>query len=510
MMRHDEALLWEYAARELPSEDARLVQHHLTECPECQEKLTDVRTARGALAAVKGNAMAFTYAKADAAIGKAVEKRMAKAAFGRPWVLALSGSLVAAGLALVAYGVWSKLPASAPAPEVAVVAPAPPKAAPGVEKATGLTIIGAQTRSLAAGETLSGGDVLRTDWKGDATLKLPEGTRLRLGASSQLALTRAETDDVTLALDHGRVAIAASKARRKGFVLHTNGLMVTVVGTRFSVASSRDGVEIAVDEGKVSLEPPSGLPMFVSAGQRVRFDSRWRSTRGPITVAQKKELEALGETTKQAAPHAAVVPATGGAVAVAAAPAATPMSIDELMPLPVAAAPAPVSVAAPPPAPAPVAVAAVAPPPPAPAPIASKPDMTGLEVPLLVSPVEDVKPQGFIDWPQLPKPAAPPAAAAGSKLSDKDEPAIDHEGIFIMRAERSINNGGCERFLVGLEEVATDPKRGPRAEKARILRARCFDARMKFKEAEQEYRKYVSEYPVGTFLDEARAVLETK
>ncbi|MBL8953962.1 MAG: FecR domain-containing protein [Myxococcaceae bacterium] len=504
MMRHDEALLWEYAARELPSEDARLVQHHLTECPECQEKLTDVRTARGALEAVKGTAMSFTYTKADAAIASAVEKRMTKAVFGRRWVLAFSGSMVAAGLALVAYGVATRLPSAEPAP-VAVVSPVEVKKVPAVEKAAGLTLIGAQTKALGDGEKLASGDVLRTDWKGEGTLKLPEGTRLRLGSSSQLALARAEADDVTLALDHGRVAIAASKARRKGFVVHTNGLMVTVVGTQFSVQSSRDGVEIAVAEGKVSLEPPTGLPMFVTAGQRVRFDARWRSTRSTITAAQKRELAALADEPKPATVRPAVVPASGGVAPVAAPPTSASReemtslvgaSIDELAPLP-----------APAPAAAPVQVAAVAPAPPA-APVASKPDMSGLEVPLLVSPLEDVKPQGFIEWPTLPKQApAGAAAAAGTKLSDKDEPAIDHEGIFIIRAERALNNGGCEKHLLGLEEIATDPSRGPRAEKARVLRARCFDARGKAKEAENEYRKYVNEYPTGTFLDEARSVL---
>src|SRR5262249_13932139 len=98
-----------------------------------------------------------------------------------------------------------------------------------------------------------------------------------------------------------------------------------------------------------------------------------------------------------------------------------------------------------------------------------------------------------------------PTGAA--KLGSDDEIAVDHEGIFIQRAERSLNHGTCERFLLGLDEVAADPKRGPRAEKARILRARCFDSLMKTKETEQEYRKYVREYPVGTFMDEARAVI---
>ena len=68
MIRHDEALLWEYAARELSSEDARLVQHHLTECPDCQEKLSDVRTAQGAIEAARSAPLMMRYAGVDAAL----------------------------------------------------------------------------------------------------------------------------------------------------------------------------------------------------------------------------------------------------------------------------------------------------------------------------------------------------------------------------------------------------------------------------------------------------------
>ena len=518
MMRHDEALLWEYAARELPSEDARLVQHHLTECPDCQEKLTDVRTARGALAAVKGQDFSFTWAKPDAAIAKAVERGAARPLFGRPWVMGLSGAMVAAGLALVAYGVWTKPAPSTASPLVAeaVVAPAIPSlGAPSVEKASGLTVIGAQTRALSGGAALASGDVLRTDAKGEGTLRLPEGTRLKLSASSQLSLTRAATDDITLSLDRGHVAVAASHAKRKGFVVHAQGLMVTVVGTTFAVTSGRDGVEIAVGDGRVSVEPPSGLPMFVNAGQKVRFDSKWRSTRTSLSKADKKELAGIAEAEAAAAPPppppmpapepvrqepvapraSAVVPATGGP------------SVDELgpLPLPVRTAPAPAAAAQP----ERLEVAAAPPPPP------SKPDMTGLSVPLLALPLEAVKKPapsapGFADWPAEkaaePVAAPTPASPNASKLSGEELP-LDHEAIFLTKADRALVKGGCERFMVGLEEIASDPKQSPRAEKARIMRARCFDMQMKTKETENEYRRYVRDYPNGVFLEEARAVM---
>lgn len=509
MMRHDEALLWEYAARELPSEDARLVQHHLTECPDCQEKLTDVRTARGALAAVKGQDFSFTWAKPDAAIAEAVERGGARPLFGRPWVMGLSGAMVAAGLALVAYGVWTKPAPSTPMPEVAVVAPSLPVNPLSVEKASGLTVVGAQTRALSGGAALASGDVLRTDAKGEGTLRLPEGTRLKLAPSSQLSLTRAASDDITLSLDRGHVAVAASHAQRKGFVVHAQGLMVTVVGTTFAVTSGRDGVEITVGDGRVSVEPPVGLPMFVNAGQKVRFDSKWRSTRTSLSKADKRELAGIAEAAPEALPPppppvpapepvrqapvnpraAAVVPATGGMV-------------DELAPLPL-------PVRAPAPQPEPVQVAMAAPPPPAPP---SKPDMTGLSVPLLALPLEAVKPAPpvFADWPTDKKvaaaPAPTPASPNASKLTGEELPE-DWEAIFMTKADRSLAKGGCERFMIGLDEIASDPKRGPRAEKARIMRARCFDMQMKTKETENEYRRYVRDYPNGVFLEEAQAVM---
>jgi hypothetical protein len=138
----------------------------------------------------------------------------------------------------------------------------------------------------------------------------------------------------------------------------------------------------------------------------------------------------------------------------------------------------------------------------------AKPDMSGLAVPLLASPVESVNPapNQAEQWGQFPVQQTPAA-----KLGKDDDLAKDQEGIYIERAEESLKRGTCPRnLIVSLDEVAADPNRGPRAEKARILRARCFDTLMQMRQAEQEYRRYVSEYPTGTFLDEARAMIGNK
>src|SRR5581483_11353202 len=259
MTRHDESLLWEYAARELEPEEARLVQHHLGECPECQEKLSDVRLAQGALNAARTAPVSLSYGRVDATLSKVIDRKLQSQAFGRRWVLGLSGALVAAGAALVVFGLWPKLtftPAPAPVAPVEAAVEAP-RVVPVIENAEALTRVGVTSEVMQKGGALESGDVLKTALHGKATLKLPEGTRVAMTGNTQLALTRAQKDEIALSLERGHVAVAASHAReRKGFVLHTNGLMVTVVGTVFSVTSSRDMVEVAVSEGRVSVEAP--------------------------------------------------------------------------------------------------------------------------------------------------------------------------------------------------------------------------------------------------------------
>ena len=111
--------------------------------------------------------------------------------------------------------------------------------------------------------------------------------------------------------------------------------------------------------------------------------------------------------------------------------------------------------------------------------------------------------------------AAPPAEAppTSSRLGDEPAPAPskvvakDLESIFLQRAEDSIEKGTCDRYLLGLEDIALDAERNPRSEQARVLRARCFDTQMRPRQAMNEYRKYLELYPRGKFSVEAHQAL---
>ena len=110
----------------------------------------------------------------------------------------------------------------------------------------------------------------------------------------------------------------------------------------------------------------------------------------------------------------------------------------------------------------------------------------------------------FSDWPQAqPAPKAQPAAQRAEPLPE------DLEALFLQRAERGLERGICERYLMGLQEIASDASRNERAQTARILRARCYDARVRPDLSEIEYRRYLEVWPKGRHSDEARkAVIE--
>lgn len=98
--------------------------------------------------------------------------------------------------------------------------------------------------------------------------------------------------------------------------------------------------------------------------------------------------------------------------------------------------------------------------------------------------------------------AAPATAASPSRLAPKDL-----ETIFLQRAEAAVEQGACERHLLGLEDLAQDAQRSARSEQARVLRARCFERQLRPRQAMNEYRKYLDEYPSGRFGGEAREAL---
>jgi hypothetical protein len=104
----------------------------------------------------------------------------------------------------------------------------------------------------------------------------------------------------------------------------------------------------------------------------------------------------------------------------------------------------------------------------------------------------------------------PQAAPRGDVAPEKPAPrteAADVGAQFLSRASAAVAQGACEKFLPGLEDLASDAPRGPRSEQARIVRARCLDVELRPRQAMNEFRKYLEEYPAGQHVAEARRAL---
>lgn len=565
MMRHDESRLWEYAARELDDGDRRMVDAHLEECPECREALATVQVAREALETAREAWPVVEWRATDEVVGALVERRLAAAA-RRPWLFKLTLAGAVAAALVVGVFALGRQPSPGPAPVAAVdEAPPMPPAGPTirVDRADGLMRVGAEAAAVTDGAELQSGDVLRTSLAGRAFVHLPDESHVRVAGGTWLALTRAEPGDVALTLERGRLAVRASHAARRGFVVHTGGLSVHVVGTVFAVSNSGDAMEVAVAEGKVKVELPSGDALMVAAGQRIRLDSRSeKPQRLKLTPGLERELSELAEVADATAAveKQVVVAAAGGRpsapplVGARGSPRALPRLASaeaqrRQVALPEVASPGVDEVQAEAPAPLeqriePQTDVVVEGPgdawpsmaggvtrgvPPAfePKPASQPTEWAALPEPKAEewapmpapapAPVVKSEPPAE-EWAPLPAPAPVPEAkvepppeergpakrAPASKLGVAPK---DLETLFLQRAEGSIEKGECERYQLGLEDIAQDAVRSTRSEWARILRARCFESQLRPRQALNEYRKYLGEYPAGRFVDEARQAL---
>lgn len=551
MIRH-EMPLWAFANKELELGEHRFLEAHLEDCPECTEQLAAIRLAREALDLARGGRPALEWTKTDERIGAMVEKQLARQAraplFRR---LSWGGGVLVAVAAAVTFMFWPK-PEPLPLPEIDGTVPTSSWAR--VERAEGLSRVGGEKGSIADGTELHGGDVIRTSMVGRAFVHLPDQSHLRVAGGSQLALTRTESDDVALTLERGTVAVRASHQLRKGFVVHTGGVSVQVVGTVFGVANDADVVEVSVSEGKVRVELPNGEEAFVEPGQRLRFDSRTQKVKQlKVTSAMEKQLAEVvaADDAVTAVESRTMVAAVGGTPSAPPMVTAqgTPRSLPRLSPQEARARQATPPLTVQEPAPVPQAqtvqpqtqveieIAAPAAKPVEkekvpdvviPAPVDVWPSLGGGEVIRGVPPRREPEPASqpaewneapkekpaptsdANEWSAMPEAAAPvpaPALVPATTATARKSPAKDLEAIFMARAEEGVASGNCDRFMLGLEEIAQDAQRSPRTEQARVLRARCLDAQMRPRQAMSEYRKYVEEYPHGRFVDEAQQAL---
>jgi len=305
---------------------------------------------------------------------------------------------------------------------------------------------------------------------------------VRLSPNSEVTLASTVAEDVRLTVKRGRLAVRASHAARKGFVVEAAGVRASVVGTIFSVERTARGAVVAVLEGKVQVESKGQLPRLVSAGQRVEIIPGKRTPSAKaLSPLDRQAFQELGPTP---APR----PVTGGATSVprlaspglgtAAAPPAPPSATAEPSPGTVAATP-------------------------------TEAEESGSE--FAPYPVPRPEPAGTVVV--APEPSAPATNEPFVPKSpwEPPEPGAEQPGTtdarFLWNAREQLNATTCESFLVGLAEIAERSTVREFREQARYLRARCFEERLAPAEAKAEYQRYLREFPKGRYAREARTAL---
>lgn len=541
MKRHDDGLLWDFAAHALDSTEAKEVEAHLADCPDCREQLASVQVACEALELARAARPTVDWQPIDESVGRLVERRLAEQA-RRPWLkrFVLGIAAVSTVAALAFFTLTHVEPTVAPLPE----SPPPPVLLTArIDRAQGLSREGV---SVFDGAPLAAGDLLETTAGGRAFVHLPDLSHLRLGAASSLTLTRADVDDVALTLGKGHLAVRSSGQDRKAFTVHAGSLSVHSVGNAFVVTHDAQATEIAVAEGRVAVEFVNGINEFVDAGTALRVDHKGRVSRGRRVAPQLKteldELMAVADATTAVETQSAVVAATGGRASApplvaVQGPSRTLPRLDpaqsrarqvqlppEALGLTPSSSPNVVSPAA---QPAEVQTQRLEPttqlevegppqtrpaggteewalPPQAQAP---QPQQAAAPTVVVATPARTEADE----WASLPAPApqsSPARLVDGPVVTATPKPTPrDLESVFLERATAALEGGGCDRYLPGLEELALDGSRGERAERARVLRARCYAAQLRPRQAVNEYRKYLEEHPRGRFAEEAMEAL---
>lgn len=298
MAGHETEALWALAAGELDAGARARVEAHLNTCASCAEQWKRVAEARALLHTARTVEPAVRWEETGAKLKAAAAKRLARPErrFLSPWALTFAGACAVAlvlwlGGSLEGENVGGQVPALAnrPARDADVPAVAAPGVAPEApeavaareetrptmeaERVTGAVMREAtgSEQALAPGMRLRSGVAVRTPAKSSAVLRLPDASRVRLSAGSDVVFARAEANAVHLTVQQGRLSVSASHAAREAFLVESAGLRVTVVGTVFSVERTAGGAAVAVLEGRVRVDADGQPPRFVDAGQRVEL-----------------------------------------------------------------------------------------------------------------------------------------------------------------------------------------------------------------------------------------------
>lgn len=266
-LEHD--TLWALARTELDGAQAQTARAHLAGCADCRVAFEDVQLAQQVLSVLpEPPEMPEQMARrVGVSIAEAADAQAAKS-FTSWWSSLFTPRFILAaalGVVLVTIGAWLlasatpqptpiALPTPAPVPEqepspALVVAPA---------KKLSATVASANKSTANKAQVLAEGATVTTQKGGSVWMKLPDGSRAGLTATSEVKLHTLEEKQLTLELTRGSLAMVVPHREDRVLTVRAGDLQVIDLGTRFLVSRDTNRTLVAVEEGKVQVNTPSG------------------------------------------------------------------------------------------------------------------------------------------------------------------------------------------------------------------------------------------------------------
>lgn len=143
------------------------------------------------------------------------------------------------------------------------------------------------------GKRVNAGEVIRSNDAAGTVVRLEDGSRIEMKSKSELALERGD-DGLRIEFHRGGITVKAAKQRAGHLAVQTKDLLISVIGTVFSVEAEERGSRVEVIEGKVQVQQ-GGTLKKLSVGEKF---STITTGPAPIPVQAPTPIQKAPEEVK--------------------------------------------------------------------------------------------------------------------------------------------------------------------------------------------------------------------
>jgi hypothetical protein len=294
--------LWALAQGQLGEAEANRARTHLADCPDCAAQLKSIELARPMMMPPPVPELdAARWSAIDDQVLSAVAAEMRRPSLWRTlqswWDApifkpALAFGAMAAVALVVVFATRSGTEQWGPEP----LPPEPIAALPGELLNEAMVVSAVESSSgaleLKSDKKIAKGSKVATRAQGEVWLKLPDGSKLGVLASSLAQLDDLAPKSVRVSLDKGALAVSALNEPERLLEVNAGRLSVRAVGTRFMVMRDEETSGVVVEEGMVEANVDGKLTM-VPAGSSLTVSHQGAVKLDKVEEPERREMQVM-------------------------------------------------------------------------------------------------------------------------------------------------------------------------------------------------------------------------